>query len=71
MNAEPISDPAIRAIADRAAGPGPAPELPDEEQLIRWLSDEEEPEALDGCIVEPDGSCEHGSPSWLRKLGLV
>jgi hypothetical protein len=35
------------------------------------MSDEEEPEALDGCPVEPDGICPHGHPSWLRYLGLI
>lgn len=29
-------------------------------------------EATDGCPgVEPDGSCEHGHPSWLRRLGVI
>ena len=28
-------------------------------------------EATDGCIVEPDGTCEHGHPSWLIELGLI
>ena len=25
----------------------------------------------DGCIVEPDGSCEHGLKSWLLIYGLI
>lgn len=24
-----------------------------------------------GCMVEPDGYCEHRKPSWLLKLGLL
>ena len=24
-----------------------------------------------GCWVEPDGTCPHGNPSWLLKLGLI
>jgi hypothetical protein len=28
-------------------------------------------EATDGCIVEPDGVCPHGHPSWLLKLGMI
>ncbi|MEW8046615.1 MAG: hypothetical protein AB2805_09005 [Candidatus Thiodiazotropha sp.] len=28
-------------------------------------------EATDGCIVEPDGHCPHGKPSWLIKLGII
>jgi hypothetical protein len=27
--------------------------------------------ATDGCKVEPDGTCPHGKPSWLIKLGYV
>ena len=27
--------------------------------------------ALDGCWVEPDGHCEHGSESWLLYLGYI
>ena len=27
--------------------------------------------ALDGCWVEPDGTCQHGKPSWLLALGLI
>lgn len=28
-------------------------------------------EATDGCVVEPDGTCEHGNLSWLLELGLI
>ncbi len=28
-------------------------------------------EAEDGCTVELDGKCEHGSASWLLILGLI
>ena len=27
--------------------------------------------ATDGCIVEPDGVCPHGHPSWLLREGLM
>jgi hypothetical protein len=27
--------------------------------------------ATDGCRVEPDGTCPHGKPSWLIRLGLI
>ena len=27
--------------------------------------------AVDGCKVEPDGTCEHGYPSWLLALRLI
>lgn len=44
--------------------------LPDDDTLEEWM-DEGGAEALDGCWVEPDGYCEHGSPSWLLHLGLI
>lgn len=28
-------------------------------------------EATDGCVVEPDGHCEHGHASWFLVLGLI
>jgi len=27
--------------------------------------------ALDGCWVEPDGTCEHGLPSWLLAMNMI
>jgi hypothetical protein len=27
--------------------------------------------AIDGCRVEPDGTCPHNKPSWLIALGLI
>jgi hypothetical protein len=43
---------------------------PSIEQLEEWM-DEGGCEAVDGCWVEPDGQCEHGSISWMLKLGLI
>ena len=40
------------------------------EDLEEWISDAVA-EATDGCIVEPDGYCEHGCPSWLIELGYI
>lgn len=28
-------------------------------------------EAIDGCWVEPDGTCQHGKPSWLMAMGWI
>ena len=52
---------------DEDLEPGDEPSL---DQLEEWL-DEGVCEALDGCMVEPDGHCPHGSPSWLLHLGLI
>lgn len=38
--------------------------------MMRWM-DDGVAKAVDGCKVEPDGCCEHGSESWLLRLGLV
>ena len=27
--------------------------------------------AIDGCKVEPDGTCPHNKPSWLIAMGLI
>ena len=27
--------------------------------------------SLDGCRVEPDGTCSHGLPSWMIALGVI
>ncbi len=38
--------------------------------LERWSFDGVA-KATDGCRVEPDGTCEHGKPSWLVELGYI
>jgi hypothetical protein len=43
---------------------------PNYETLSYWLFDGVT-EATDGCTIEPDAVCEHGHPSWFRRLGLV
>lgn len=43
---------------------------PDIETLEEW-ENEGMAEATDGCIVEPDGTCEHGKQSWLIIMGLI
>jgi hypothetical protein len=51
--------------------PKPTTEAPNQETLEEWLFGDGACEATDSCIVEPDGVCPHGHPSWLRKLGLI
>lgn len=50
--------------------PRPTVEMPEEDELMEAGTDGE-CEASDGCLVEPDGVCEHGHPSWLLRLGLI
>lgn len=38
--------------------------------MERWVFDGIA-KATDGCSVEPDGTCPHGSRSWLLELGLI
>lgn len=51
--------------------PEPTENQPGNDVLLDWLTDGGGAEATDGCWVEPDGSCEHGHPSWLRHLRLI
>ena len=50
--------------------PTPTVEEPDEATLCDML-EYGEAETTDGCIVEPDGMCEHGHPSWLLFYGMI
>ena len=50
--------------------PKPTEPEPDMETLSDMVYDNIMPEATDGCIIEPDGVCEHGHPSWLLYLGI-
>jgi hypothetical protein len=51
--------------------PEPTTDEPDLEQLEEWFYEDAGVEATDGCWIEPDGTCEHGHPSWLLKLGYI
>jgi hypothetical protein len=44
---------------------------PSLEERQRQLEEDGSCEAFDGCLVEPDGTCDHGQPSWLLALGLI
>ena len=50
--------------------PEPTTDEPDTEQLEEWVFDSV-CDATDGCVVEPDGMCPHGHPSWLLAMGLI
>ena len=50
--------------------PTPTEDAPDLELLEEWMM-EGVCEATDGCIVEPDGVCPHGHPSWLIAMGMI
>ena len=44
---------------------------PSLEERQRQVEEDGGCEATDGCFVEPDGTCDHGQPSWLLALGLI
>lgn len=46
------------------------PKVPRPKTLAKWMADGVA-KATDGCRVEPDGTCPHGKPSWLLRLGLI
>ncbi len=50
--------------------PEPTTDQPGEEELWAMLFAGACP-ATDGCEVEPDGTCPHGHPAWLRRLSLI
>lgn len=43
---------------------------PSIETMQHWV-EEGVAKATDGCVVEPDGYCEHGCKSWLLELGMI
>jgi hypothetical protein len=36
-----------------------------------WAAFDEDPETVDGCVVEPDGTCPHGYRSPMLVLGII
>ena len=63
-----------RARSKRTREPAAERELepPSIETLIEWESEGGcEAACPHGCWVEPDGTCSHGNPSWLLKMGLI
>ena len=50
--------------------PDPTEQCPSVRMLIKW-ENQGYCNATDGCRVEPDGTCEHGYPSWLLHLGMI
>jgi hypothetical protein len=61
-----LSLPGLESTAEPVLAP------PDLETLMAW-ADEGGCEAAcpHACWTEPDGTCSHGQPSWLLKLGLI
>lgn len=50
--------------------PTPTVDEPSLDEIMEWSNDGM-CETTDGCMVEPDGTCEHGHPSWMLYLGYI
>lgn len=44
---------------------------PSDDELEGMVTDRIDVTATDGCRCDPDGSCEHGHVSWLRRVGII
>jgi len=51
--------------------PTPTVNEPSVDDLYSMMVGMIDSETTDGCIVEPDGVCEHGHPSWLVVLHYI
>lgn len=51
--------------------PEPTVEQPTLDEIMEMEWERGGCEATDGCLVEPDGTCPHGHPSWMIALGLI
>lgn len=56
---------------DASKYPEPEDDQPSEQELEDMVLGMEDALATDGCVVEPDGVCPHGHPSWPLRLGLI
>jgi hypothetical protein len=55
----------------KSVWPSPTQPEPDTIAIADMVMGVVDCEATDGCVIEPDGVCEHGHPSWLLRLGLI
>lgn len=68
---EAAADEATRIHTDEQTAE-PKLKPPDVEMLIEWEADGGcEAACPHHCWVEPDGTCRHGNPSWLLKMGMI
>jgi len=61
---------ARRGLNRQHRWPYPIYPVPSQRMLTAWR-DMGRAEATDGCVVNIDGVCKHGYPSWLLYLGLL
>lgn len=51
--------------------PEPEDEQPSIDEVGAMVLGDDDALATDGCVVEPDGVCPHGHPSWPLRLGMI
>jgi hypothetical protein len=61
----------LAAYLGRHLGAVVVKSVPSVATLERWDSEGYCKAVGCGCRVEPDGTCHHGHPSWLRALGWI
>jgi hypothetical protein len=61
---------AMIAVLNEVAQPRKTKKLPSIKSIQRMM-DSGYCRATDGCVVEPDGACPHGKPSWALELGMI
>jgi hypothetical protein len=57
-----------QAVSDRE---GDEAQPPAAATLWQWVDEHGKCTATNGCWCDPEGTCEHGHPSWLVVLGLI
>jgi hypothetical protein len=58
-------------VVEKKQWPEPTDPEPTLDQMGKWCMMDSVIDATDGCQVEPDGTCEHGHPSWLLRAGMI
>ena len=73
MTSQPLDQRMLDAIDvhDPSTFPGGQYPTPSVDELYSMMVGTIDTETTDGCIVEPDGVCEHGHPSWLVVLRYI
>ena len=59
-----------RRAVESTEWPAPTTPAPDDDDMEAMIMDGTM-EATDGCLVDPDGVCEHDYPSWLLYCDLI
>ena len=70
---DPDDAPVPHVLHDPDTGlPSPEPTTPEPAFVTNALFlFEAVAETTEGCLVEPDGICRNGHPSWLPRLGVI